>query len=246
MPIMWLSYDIMWYDIVTSCHMTVTVWHLWHDTFPHSLLCSKSKIKEKEKKRNINNGLAILPSHDSVSPYTNGPDINSSMIKSKQMHVSLYSPAKIHTYSEKRKNMITSSANSKHCLLTASRKAITFLTLKMKSKGSSNLHMPKAAHSSLSLGSLIHYVLVSPIWPLDMPPSENTDRDSSLTSPPAAYVVKLRSKPVNTSSWNTTCMTPPLNCATSSLTASSTSSQITLEHLALIMVKVPSRRDSLE
>ena len=37
---------------------------MWHNTFPHFLLCSKSKIKEKEKKRNINNDLAILPSYD--------------------------------------------------------------------------------------------------------------------------------------------------------------------------------------
>jgi len=41
----------MWCDTVTSCHVTVTVWHLWRDTFPHFLLCSKSKIKEKKKKR---------------------------------------------------------------------------------------------------------------------------------------------------------------------------------------------------
>ena len=47
---------------VTSCDVTVFVWHLWHDTFPHFLLCSKSKIKEK--KRNIDNDLAILLSHD--------------------------------------------------------------------------------------------------------------------------------------------------------------------------------------
>ena len=66
------------------------------------------------------------------------------------------------------------------------------------------------------------------------------------SSPPAAHVVKLRSKPVNTSSWNVTCMTPPHNCATSSLTASSTSSWMTLVHLALIMVKVPSWHDSSE
>ena len=52
---------------VTFCHVTVTMWHLWCDTFLHSLLCSKSKIKEKEKKRNINNDLAILPSHDTLS-----------------------------------------------------------------------------------------------------------------------------------------------------------------------------------
>jgi len=46
-------------------HMTVTMWHLWCDTFPHSLLCSKSKEKKrKKKKRNINNNLAISPSHD--------------------------------------------------------------------------------------------------------------------------------------------------------------------------------------
>jgi len=30
------------------------MWHLWYNTFPHSLLCSKSKIKEKEKKYKIN------------------------------------------------------------------------------------------------------------------------------------------------------------------------------------------------
>jgi len=41
-------------DIVTSCHMIMTMWHLWCNTFPHSLLCSKSKIKEKEKKYKIN------------------------------------------------------------------------------------------------------------------------------------------------------------------------------------------------
>ena len=43
------------------------LWHLimwlWYDTFLHSFLCSKSK-KKKKKKRNINNDLAILPSHD--------------------------------------------------------------------------------------------------------------------------------------------------------------------------------------
>ena len=43
-----------------------------------------------------------------------------------------------------------------------------------------------------------------------------------------------------------TCMTLPLNCAMSSLTASFTSLWITLEHLALIMVKVLSRHNSLE
>jgi len=41
-------------------HVTVTMQHLWCDTFLYSFLCSK----EKEKKRNINNNLAILPSHD--------------------------------------------------------------------------------------------------------------------------------------------------------------------------------------
>jgi len=65
------------------------------------------------------------------------------------------------------------------------------------------------------------------------------------SSPPAAHVVKLRSKPVNTSSWNVICITPSHDCATS-LTASSTSLWITLVHLALIMVKVPSWHDSSE
>jgi len=41
----------MWCDAVPFCHVTVTMWHLWYDTFPHFLLCSKSKIKEKKKKR---------------------------------------------------------------------------------------------------------------------------------------------------------------------------------------------------
>ena len=54
---------------VTSCDVvlwlpTMWLWHLWCDTFPHSLLCSKSKIKEK--KRNINNDLAVLSSHDTT------------------------------------------------------------------------------------------------------------------------------------------------------------------------------------
>jgi len=30
-------------------HHVMWPWHLWHDTFPHSFLCSKSKRKEKEK-----------------------------------------------------------------------------------------------------------------------------------------------------------------------------------------------------
>jgi len=80
----------------------------------------------------------------------NGPDINLLMIKSKQMHRSLYSLARICTYSAKRKNIITSSTNGKRHLLTASRKDITFLTLKTKSKELSNPYMPKIAHSSLS------------------------------------------------------------------------------------------------
>ena len=62
-----LSYVYYVTHHVTSCDMTLWLptmwlWHLWCDTFPHSLLCSKSKIKEK--KRNINNDLAVLPSHD--------------------------------------------------------------------------------------------------------------------------------------------------------------------------------------
>jgi len=39
----------MWYDIVISYHVTVIVWHLWHDTFLYSLLYSKFKSKEKKK-----------------------------------------------------------------------------------------------------------------------------------------------------------------------------------------------------
>ena len=37
---------------------------MWCNTFPHSLLYSKSKIKEKKRKENINNNLVVLPSHD--------------------------------------------------------------------------------------------------------------------------------------------------------------------------------------
>ena len=56
-----LSYDFILCD--------VTVWHLfcdvWH--FPALLPCVVSpKEKEKEKKRNISNDLAILPSHDTT------------------------------------------------------------------------------------------------------------------------------------------------------------------------------------
>jgi len=39
--------------------VTLVTWH-----FLHSFLCSKEK--EKKKKRNINNDLAILPSHDTT------------------------------------------------------------------------------------------------------------------------------------------------------------------------------------
>jgi len=79
-----------------------------------------------------------------------------------------------------------------------------------------------------------------------MSPLENTDRDSFLTSPPAALVEKPRFKHENTLSWNATGMTHSCDHATSSSTASSTFLQTTLKHLALIMDKVPSWRDSLE
>jgi len=42
----------------------MTIWHLWHDTFPHFLYVVSPK--EKKKKRNINNDLAILPSYDII------------------------------------------------------------------------------------------------------------------------------------------------------------------------------------
>jgi len=72
-----------------------------------------------------------------------------------------------------------------------------------------------------------------------MPPLENTDRDSSLTSPPVALVAKPRFKPKNTLSWNVTGMILPHDHATLSSIASSTFLQTTLKHLALIMDKVP-------
>jgi len=49
------SYNVMW------CDVTMTMWHLWCDTFPHSFLYSKSK-----RKVNINNNLAVLPSHNNT------------------------------------------------------------------------------------------------------------------------------------------------------------------------------------
>ena len=79
-----------------------------------------------------------------------------------------------------------------------------------------------------------------------MPPLENTDRDSSPTSPPVALVAKPKFKPENTSSWNVIDMTPPRNHATSSSIALSTFLQITPKHLALTTDKVPSRRGSPE
>jgi len=79
-----------------------------------------------------------------------------------------------------------------------------------------------------------------------MSPSENIDRDSSLISPLAAHVVKLRFKLVNTSSWNVTDITPSLDHTTLLSTASSTSSWTTLVHSALIIAKVPLWRDSSE
>ena len=54
---------------MTSCDVTLWLPVMWLwlcNTFPHFLLCSKSKIKEKEKKRNANNDLTILPSHDTT------------------------------------------------------------------------------------------------------------------------------------------------------------------------------------
>jgi len=56
-------------------HVTVTKWHLWHDTFLHSFLYSKEK--EKEKKININNDLAVLPSYDRLP--TDLPDISANI-----------------------------------------------------------------------------------------------------------------------------------------------------------------------
>jgi len=73
-----------------------------------------------------------------------------------------------------------------------------------------------------------------------MPPLENTNRDSSPTSPPAALVAKPKSKLENTSSWSVIGITPPRDHATSLSIALFTFLQITLKHLALTMDKVPS------
>ena len=55
------------HHVTTSCDITYCDCDLWPwscDTFPHSPLYSKSK----EKKRNINNDLAVLPSHNTTLP----------------------------------------------------------------------------------------------------------------------------------------------------------------------------------
>jgi len=53
------SYDlILWHSI----HVTITMWYLWYNTFPHFLYVVSPK--EKKRKRNINNNLAVLLSHD--------------------------------------------------------------------------------------------------------------------------------------------------------------------------------------
>jgi len=55
------SCDVMlWHPIFF--HVTVTMWHLWYDTFLY-FLYNKSKRKRK-RKGNINNDLAILLSYD--------------------------------------------------------------------------------------------------------------------------------------------------------------------------------------
>jgi len=62
------TYHVTYHVIPCDIMLWLPVMWLWLcntcDTFPHFLLCSKSKIKEKKKKRNINNNLAVLPSHD--------------------------------------------------------------------------------------------------------------------------------------------------------------------------------------
>jgi len=67
-----------------------------------------------------------------------------------QVNVSLYSPAKSHTYSVKRRNVITSSMNGKSLLQIASKKANTSWTLKMKNNKSLNQHTLKGDHGFLS------------------------------------------------------------------------------------------------
>ena len=75
----------------------------------------------------------------------NGLNINLSMTKLKQVHVTLHSPARSHIYSAKRKSVTTSFVNGKCLLPTASKKAIIFWTLRMKSKELSNQHTLRVA-----------------------------------------------------------------------------------------------------
>jgi len=79
-----------------------------------------------------------------------------------------------------------------------------------------------------------------------IPPLENTDRDSSPTSPPVALVAKPKFKPENTSSWNVIDMIPPCDHAITLSIALSTFLQITLKYLALTTDKVPSQHGSPE
>jgi len=67
-----------------------------------------------------------IKSTSSIAPVKqNGPNVNLSMIKSKQAHVSLCFLAKTCIYSVKRKNVIISSMNGKCLSLIASKKATT-------------------------------------------------------------------------------------------------------------------------
>ena len=58
---------VMWHT-VTIHHTIVTLWQS-HMILSHapSCSCKKRKEKKKKRKRNINNDLAILPSHDSIA-----------------------------------------------------------------------------------------------------------------------------------------------------------------------------------
>jgi len=63
---------VMWHTVTVTCdvticdhpsHKIVTLWQS-HVILFHAPSCSCKKKKEKKRKRNINNDLAVLPSHD--------------------------------------------------------------------------------------------------------------------------------------------------------------------------------------
>ena len=74
---MWLDY-VTWHYDIHSCDC---------DTFPYLLCVVSSKEKTKEKKRNINNDWAILPSHNNEGNTGRGKSsAKESIRRNKEVH----------------------------------------------------------------------------------------------------------------------------------------------------------------